>query len=132
MSLEEFDRILADLEPEYPYPSGRTLEERAIGLANPRTQQPALTRVAVESAPTGFFNSTVFTRSKFFGDDSIRFSKIEESLQFYRDHLNNEYQSLLRQANLTYRLWLGCVGLGFLVLQRLATGDSEHRCHRES
>lgn len=30
--------------------------------------------------------------------------------------MNGEYQNLLRQANLTYRLWLVCVGLGFLVL----------------
>ena len=34
----------------------------------------------------------------------------------YRDHLNEEYQSLLRQASLTYRLWLACVLFGFLVL----------------
>jgi TM2 domain-containing membrane protein YozV len=37
-------------------------------------------------------------------------------LQFYRDHLNGEYKSLLQQANTTYKLWLCCVLLGFLVL----------------
>lgn len=72
--------------------------------------------MAEESPPSGFFDTSVFPKSKFFGDDSIRFSKIQETLKFYRDHLNDEYQSLLRQANLTYRLWLVCVGLGFLVL----------------
>lgn len=53
---------------------------------------------------------------EFFENDSARFSKIQETLTFYRDHLNSEYMNLRRQATLTYRLWLGCVGIGFLIL----------------
>src|SRR5262249_36175447 len=76
----------------------------------------SITRVAEEASPTGFFDQAVFSKSRFFGDETVRFTKIQESLKFYREHLNAEYQSLLRQASQTYRLWLVCVGLGFLVL----------------
>jgi len=116
ISLTKFEELLRTLETKFPYPTGKTLEQRAIEVAGAFPQPPALTMIAGESTPTGFFDTSVFKKSQFFGDESIRFSKIQESLKFYRDHLNNEYQSLLRQANMTYRLWLGCVGLGFLVL----------------
>lgn len=114
LSLIELRGVLSKLN--IPVPQGGPLEERAIETPQPRPQAPAVTVIGQRYVPTGFFDATVFAKSQFFGDDSTRFSKIQESLKFYRDHLNSEYQNLLRQATMTYRLWLACVGLGFLVL----------------
>jgi serine/threonine protein kinase len=58
-------------------------------------------------------------RTTFFKAGNTRFEKIEESIKFYRDNLTGEYTALTKQAELTYRLWLCCVGIGFLLL---ATG----------
>jgi serine/threonine protein kinase len=115
-ALDELRGVLLELEAQFPAPQGQSLEERAIEAREDRPVHASLTQIEAASVPPGFFDRTVFSRSQFFRDDSVRFSKIQESLNFYRDHLNQEYQSLLSQANLTYRLWLGCVGLGFLVL----------------
>jgi serine/threonine protein kinase len=115
-SIDELQQVLAELEGQFAPPEGQTIEERAIEASAERAAPPSITQIAEESAPGGFFDASVFSKSKFFGDDSVRFLKIQETLNFYCSHLNEEYQSLLRQANLTYRLWLGCVGLGFLVL----------------
>lgn len=67
-------------------------------------------------APSKFFGSKGFPGTAFFQDETVRFNKIQESLIFYRDHLNDEYRNLLRQARLTYYLWLFCVGIGFVLL----------------
>ena len=64
------------------------------------------------SRPSGF----VFPQTGFFRTDKVRFEKIEESIKFYRDNLDAEYQTLTKQANLTYKLWVSCVTLGFLLL----------------
>jgi hypothetical protein len=115
-SLDELEEVLEKLQGQFYLPKGQTLKERAIEASAERPQPSSITQIREESPPSGFFDTSVFPKSKFFGDDSVRFSKIQETLKFYRDHLNDEYQSLLRQATLTFRLWLACVGLGFLVL----------------
>lgn len=74
-----------------------------------------VTIAANDSVPTGFA-ACGFGRSEFFGEADERFSKVRESLEFYRNHLTKEYESLLSQANHTYRLWMGCVIAGFTIL----------------
>jgi len=115
-SLDEVVSVLDDLAERIPAPQGETLLERAIEVRLDQQGAVGVTQVGEQTAPTGFFDSAVFPKTQFFQDESIRFSKIQETLAFYRDHLSNEYQQLLGQANLTYRLWLGCVAFGFLVL----------------
>lgn len=67
------------------------------------------------SPPSGFF-SDIPMKTAFFTEGRARYEAIQETLKFYRDHLEKEYKTLARQADLTYLLWIFCVGLGFLVL----------------
>ncbi|HEX4809932.1 MAG TPA: serine/threonine-protein kinase [Bryobacteraceae bacterium] len=60
--------------------------------------------------------SVSFTTTRFFAGDKVRFDKIEESLKFYRENLKVEYQRLSHQAEMTYKLWIACVGFGFVIL----------------
>jgi Cyanobacterial TRADD-N associated 2-Transmembrane domain len=115
-SLEELLKILGALDNEVEEPAGKTLKERAIQQPIQRETIGDITLVGKQKEPTEFFDTSLFLKSTFFQDESIRFTKIQETLQFYRDHLNGEYQNLLKQANLTYRLWITCVVLGFLIL----------------
>jgi len=64
------------------------------------------------SAPTDF----VFSKTQFFDGDKARFDKIEESVLFYRNNLRSEYDGLSKQADVTYKLWVVCVALGFVIL----------------
>ena len=85
-------------------------------LLNPPGEATAITQLEHLDMPTNF---VLPNKSKFFRADRVRFEKIEESIRFYRDNLNADYQRLARQADLAYKLWLGCVAVGFLTL---ATG----------
>jgi serine/threonine protein kinase len=69
---------------------------------------------ALESlaVPTGFLRP----RTGFFEADKIRFDKIEESIKFFRDNLNKEYETLSRHADTTYKLWVGIVLVGFILV----------------
>ncbi|MGH9496132.1 MAG: serine/threonine protein kinase [Candidatus Sulfotelmatobacter sp.] len=71
-----------------------------------------LARAATAEIPTIFPEP----KTTFFRAQNERFQKIEESIKFYRENLTTEYQNLTRQADLTYKLWLGCVGVGFALL----------------
>ncbi|MDE3195292.1 MAG: serine/threonine protein kinase [Acidobacteriota bacterium] len=77
---------------------------------------PAVTLLA-DAAPPSFVDA--FPKTAFFSGDQVRFSKIEESFRFFRDNLQKQYESLSRQADVVWKLWAACVGIGFLVL---ATG----------
>lgn len=77
------------------------------------SESTAITHLEHLDVPTDF---VLPNKSKFFRADRVRFEKIEESIQFYRDNLNEDYHRLARQADLAYKLWLGCVGVGFLLL----------------
>jgi serine/threonine protein kinase len=71
-----------------------------------------ISKLSSVEAPTDF----VFSKTQFFDGDKARFEKIEESIRFYRNNLNSEYEGLSKQANLTYKLWIACVTLGFVIL----------------
>jgi serine/threonine protein kinase len=88
---------------------------RPISSQRPH-EATAITRLEHLDVPTDF---VLPNKSKFFRADRVRFEKIEESIRFYRDNLNADYQRLANQADLAYKLWLGCVAVGFLTL---ATG----------
>ena len=82
----------------------------------PPPPPPSLPNVTalVAAAPTRFLDDLPHTG--FFSGDQMRFSKIEESFRFFRDNLQKQYESLSRQADVVWKLWAICVGLGFLVL----------------
>ena len=116
-ALERLIDVARRFASGFDTPAEGTLEERAIEHPVARPEPPAPNLTVVASQPSaGFFDATVFPKTEFFRDDDDRFAKIQETLQFYRNHLNSEYETLLRQATLTYRLWLACVALGFAIL----------------
>ena len=87
--------------------------------AKPRAvveESVGVTQLRAIPAPTGFFQETVVSRTRFFEGDQVRYSKIQETLKFYRDHLNREYVSLSDQARFTYYLWIASVILGLAAL----------------
>jgi hypothetical protein len=89
--------------------------QRARAQSQPNAA--GVTALSVLPPPTGFFGGAAVSRTSFFEGDQVRYKKIQESLTFYRDHLNGEYQSLSNQAKSTYYLWIASVvlGLGALV-----------------
>jgi serine/threonine protein kinase len=70
----------------------------------------------LDELPTRLFDASVFSRASFFQGDGIQFDRIEETVRFYRDHLNDEYQILSKQARFTFLLWSVCVIAGFSVV----------------
>jgi serine/threonine protein kinase len=72
----------------------------------------AISRLQQLEAPDDF----VTQKSTFFRASRARFESIEDSIRFYRENLNSDYQRLAKQADLAYKLWLGCVAVGFIVL----------------
>lgn len=85
-------------------------------LPPPAPALPSVTILA-NAAPPSFVDA--FPKTGFFSGDQVRFTKIEESFRFFRDNLQKQYESLSNQADVTWKLWAACVGIGFLVL---ATG----------
>ena len=117
-ALDELLEVVSRMSTPAPQsPVQESLAERAIERPS-SVAAPAVSNLTLMAgqASVGFFDAAVFPKTQFFKDESDRFLKIQETLQFYRDHLNNEYQTLLRQATLTYRLWLACVSVGFIIL----------------
>jgi serine/threonine-protein kinase len=84
-----------------------------LAPAPPPPSLPNVTALAA-AAPTRFLDD--LPRTGFFSGEQMRFSKIEESFRFFRDNLQKQYESLSRQADVVWKLWAICVGLGFLVL----------------
>jgi len=91
-----------------------SLLQQARAASN--TGAPGVTVLGVLPPPTGFFSESVVSRTRFFKGDKVRYEKIQETLKFYRDHLNGEYQSLSNQAKSTYYLWIASVVLGLAAL----------------
>jgi len=115
-NLKKVTGVLEQLSLKYSIPEGETTEERALENRQEKIRENDITQIANATGTGNFFDNTIFPRTQFFQDDSERYSKIQETLKFYRDHLHNEYQSLLKQANLTYKLWIICVSFGFIIL----------------
>lgn len=108
----------ARAHPTIPQPSFSTMPQPAYPAA-PRAiaeESVGVTQLRAIPAPTGFFQETVVSRTRFFEGDQVRYTKIQETLKFYRDHLNCEYVSLSDQAKFTYYLWIASVSLGLAAL----------------
>lgn len=111
-SLEEIAKQILALEAN----NQKALELLRQACARTPLPPPDVTGLNVLSPPTGFFGGTLVSRTSFFEGDQVRYKKIQETLKFYRDHLNGEYQSLSSQARVTYYLWIVSVILGLAAL----------------
>lgn len=94
--------------------TGAASPPRSFGAESTHHNQ-TLNSMAGKDAPTGFFSQSLFSKTVFFSNDVERVGEIKKSIEFYRDHLSEEYQSLLKQAKLTYHLWILCVLVGVLI-----------------
>lgn len=68
------------------------------------------------SVASGFFENAHLTASRIFPEGPEFFRQVQQTFEFYRNHLNEEYHQLTTQIDRTHKLWIGCVGGGFLVL----------------
>ena len=69
-----------------------------------------------KSASTEFQGSPVTSGNRFCNRDEGRYETVQETLHFYRDHLEEVYQFLSKQARVTYLLWIIAVTFGMAVL----------------
>lgn len=82
-------------------------------------QSGNITYLENQSSPTEFFKHSEFQRIRKSELNQVEFvdlTRIEESFKFYRSHLSDEYSMLLRQARITFFLWVTCVSLGCALL----------------
>jgi serine/threonine protein kinase len=113
-SAREIVEILHSLVTRFPLSSWMpSIPEAKDELGSRATQVSFLEKAYV---PAGFFSKADLSQSMFFGNDSERYKRIQESVRFYWDHLHDEYKTLMSQARLTYKLWVGCVVAGVGVL----------------
>ncbi|OBZ14624.1 hypothetical protein A8L34_11930 [Bacillus sp. FJAT-27264] len=55
----------------------------------------------------------------FFSDENLRQQEIIASREFYRNHLDLDYKTLLHQAKISFWLWFSTLILGFIVISCL-------------
>ena len=69
-----------------------------------------------KSSSTEFQGSPAASGNRFCNRDEGRYENVQETLHFYRDHLEKVYQFLSKQARVTYMLWILAVTFGMAVL----------------
>ncbi len=74
-----------------------------------------ITKLGKAGVPTGFFNLEIFKKA-YFADNEALITSIHNSFEFYREHLNEDYDKLSQRADLLFRLWVACVIVGFSTL----------------
>jgi serine/threonine protein kinase len=57
-----------------------------------------------------------FDRSRMFKESGEFFQQVRQTFEFYRKHLDDEYRQLSGQIESAHRLWIACVGVGFVIL----------------
>jgi serine/threonine protein kinase len=93
-------------------------ESRISVPSTPTTsvRHASLTVMRDAPAPNDFSTGAPVISTAFFGSHEQRYKEISDSLRFYRDGLQRDYEELSKQARHTYRLWLASVGIGIAVL----------------
>jgi serine/threonine protein kinase len=116
-------------EPTTATDQSPTVVQRIPDLRAPdpgdRTAQPPKVRgahtLASASVASGFFRAADLGRgelgpSRMFKESGEFFQQVRQTFEFYRTHLDEEYRQLSKQIDSAHRLWIACVGVGFLIL----------------
>jgi serine/threonine protein kinase len=128
-------------DPERRYPDVRALEEELRGcLWEPTTaadQEPTIVHRIPELRPartapppklrgartlasatvaSGFFRAAELGPPRMFKESGEFFQQVRQTFEFYRKHLDDEYRQLSSQIDSAHRLWIACVGVGFVIL----------------
>ncbi|HEX7841543.1 MAG TPA: serine/threonine-protein kinase [Kofleriaceae bacterium] len=72
--------------------------------------------LAAASVASGFFREADLGPSRMFKEGGEFFQQVRQTFEFYRTHLDEEYRQLSAQIDSAHRLWIACVGVGFLIL----------------
>ncbi len=118
-----------------PIPDLRMSELRRDRKAGPVKVRGAHT-LASASVASGFFRAADLGRtdlgradlgrpelrrselgpSRMFKESGEFFQQVRQTFEFYRKHLDEEYRQLSAQIESAHRLWIACVGVGFVIL----------------
>ena len=72
--------------------------------------------LASASVASGFFQAADLGPSRMFREGGEFFQQVRQTFEFYRTHLDEEYRQLSSQIDSAHKLWIACVGVGFLIL----------------
>jgi serine/threonine protein kinase len=111
-------------------PDLRLSELQPDGTAAPAGAEPAKAdalkvrgahTLASASVASGFFRAAdlggaEIGRSRMFKEGGEFFQQVRQTFEFYRKHLDDEYRQLSAQIDSAHRLWIACVGVGFVIL----------------
>jgi serine/threonine protein kinase len=75
-----------------------------------------MSTLASASVASGFFRGADISRSRMFSEGGEFFQQIRQTFEFYRKHLDEEYRRLSAQIDSAHKLWIACVGVGFVIL----------------
>ncbi|HEY0484144.1 MAG TPA: serine/threonine-protein kinase [Kofleriaceae bacterium] len=87
-------------------------QELGINLSRAR----GLHTLASASVASGFFEAAHLSPSRMFREGGEFFQQVRQTFEFYRKHLDDEYRQLSSQIDSAHKLWIACVGVGFLIL----------------
>jgi len=102
-------------EIDWPVSDSMAFSESTTKQTQTSNSLGDITKIENMAPPSGFFSNAELRKSQFFSREPISYSKIEQTLTFYRDHLSKEYEGLAQQVNVTFCLWITCVVIGFLI-----------------
>jgi serine/threonine protein kinase len=106
-------------------PDLRLSELRRPGPAEPAQADapklPGAHTLASATVASGFFRAADLGRSdlgqsRMFKESGEFFQQVRQTFEFYRKHLDEEYRQLSAQIESAHRLWIACVGVGFVIL----------------
>jgi len=72
--------------------------------------------LASASVASGFFEAAPLGRSGMFREGGEFVQQVRQTFEFYRKHLDEEYRQLSSQIDSSHKLWIACVGIGFVIL----------------
>jgi serine/threonine protein kinase len=110
-------------EPTTATDQSPTIVQRVLDLRQePKEPKPASPKLrgahtlASASVASGFFRAEELGPSRMFKESGEFFQQVRQTFEFYRKHLDDEYRQLSAQIESAHRLWIACVGVGFVIL----------------
>ncbi|MEY2521255.1 MAG: eukaryotic-like serine/threonine-protein kinase [Verrucomicrobiota bacterium] len=108
------NRIIADTDLDALQDSG---VEIISAVPSPLAPAGDLNQAGnLDPSITFFSNAPNAKPTGFFADQALRLDAYNQSVDFFRSHLDSDYKNLLTQAKLAFALWLGCAAVAFSVL----------------
>ena len=91
------------------------LNRRELSANLTKVKARGMNTLAQASVASGFFRAAELP-SPMFREGGEFFQQVRQTFEFYRTHLDEEYRQLSSQISSAHRLWIACVGVGFVIL----------------